>query len=350
VCKRHSFNNNSEVNEMNNRNRWQVWRAMVASLAGLVVLAGSAWGQQTTSSSSTKEKEKEPVVRTFGTEGGYRTQVTSHTIGKPSDEDQRQASLLMAEVFEHVERARGDLDADDTKGALKEVNKGREGINAIRQMIPKTIVQTKTTAPDGKTIYEDECEVQQSRIPLFEGILHSRTLAPIVAARRNAMEVAGYKVVEAERIVTEAVADIDTLDSHLTRAAKALEQNKTEEAAKALNMTLVRGLEFQFSKEDSELAAARDAIWLARRSLEENNVTQALVNLAEARQRLTLHRQVASQDQRQEVDQMLRDVAQLETQLRQEMQQPVNRAERARQNHTLTSWWDRLNGWFKRHL
>ena len=45
-------------------------------------------------------------------------------------------------------------------------------------------------------------------------------------------------------------------------------------------MALVRGIEFRFSKEDSALAAARDAIWLARRSLEENNATQALVNLA----------------------------------------------------------------------
>jgi hypothetical protein len=57
-----------------------------------------------------------------------------------------------------------------------------------------------------------------------------------------------------------------------------------------------------------------------------------------------------SQDQRQEVDQMLREVEQLEGQLRQEGTQPISRAERARQGHTVTQWWDRVNNWFRRHF
>ena len=117
----------------------------------------------------------------------------------------------------------------------------------------------------------------------------------------------------------------------MARAAKALEHNKPQDAAKALAMALVRGIDVRFSKEDSELASARDAIWLARRSLEENNPAQALVNLAVARQRLRVYREVLSQDQRQEVDQMLREVDQLEAQLRQEGTQQATRAERARQ-------------------
>ncbi len=115
-------------------------------------------------------------------------------------------------------------------------------------------------------------------------------------------------------------------------------------------MALIRGIEFRYSKDDSPLAAARDAIWLARRSLEENNVAQALVNLALARVRLQLYRGVLSQDQRQEVDQMLQEINQLEAQLRQETTQPATRAERARQGSTVTSWWDKINGWFRRHL
>ena len=151
------------------------------------------------------------------------------------------------------------------------MNQAREAIKAIRTMLPKATLRTRTIAPDGKAIYEDESEIQQSRIPVFEGMLHAQTLAPILAARRNALEVAGVHVVESETIVTEAVADIDRIDGQLARAAKALEQNKPETAAEALAQALVRGVEFRFRKDDKELASARDAIWLARRSLEENN-------------------------------------------------------------------------------
>ena len=117
----------------------------------------------------------------------------------------------------------------------------------------------------------------------------------------------------------------------MERAAKALEHKKPEDAAKALALALVRGIDIRFSKEDSELASARDAIWLARRSLEENNATQALANLAVARQRLRVYREMLPQDQRQEVDQMLQEIEQLEAQLRQEGTGTATRDERARQ-------------------
>jgi YfdX protein len=345
---------------MRDRNLWSTWRPVAAALVALVIVAGPAWGQQRSSSSSKDEskesskdqsKESQHVTRTFGNEGDYRTEVTTETKGKLNQEELRQASLLMAQVFGHIDKAREELDADDTKGALKEVNKAHEAIKAIRAMMPKATVRIKTTAPDGKVIYEDEREIQEARIPLFEGILHTQTLAPILAARRNAMEIAGVRVVEAETVATEAIADLDPIEGQLERAAKALEQNKEETASKALAQALIRGIEFRFNKEDKELASARDAIWLARRSLEENNVAQALVNLEVAKQRLRLYREVLSQDERKDVDQMLREVEQLEAQLRQESTTRVaTRGERARQGHMLTSWWDKVNGWFRRHL
>ncbi|MBV8231724.1 MAG: YfdX family protein, partial [Planctomycetaceae bacterium] len=122
--------------------------------------------------------------------------MSSQTKGKLSEEDRRQASLLMAQVFQHIDKARTEIDADDTKEALEEVNKGREVIKAIRAMLPRTTVRSRTTAPDGKVIYEDNREVQESRIPLFEGMLHTQTIAPILAAQRHALEIAGVHVVE----------------------------------------------------------------------------------------------------------------------------------------------------------
>ena len=43
------------------------------------------------------------------------------------------------------------------------MNKGLEAIKAIRAMLPKATVRTRTMAPDGKVIYEDEEEVQQTQ-------------------------------------------------------------------------------------------------------------------------------------------------------------------------------------------
>jgi Na+-translocating ferredoxin:NAD+ oxidoreductase RnfG subunit len=328
------------------------WWLTQVSLVPFLIVAGTAWAQQRTSTSSAtgRSNDSGPVVRTFGSEGGFRTEVTSRTIGHLSEEDRRQASILMAEVFEHIGKAREALDADDTERALKEVNKAREAVKAVRAMTPRATVHTRTTAPDGKVIYEDEEEVQVSRVPLYEGILHAQTLAPILAARRNAMEVAGVQVVESERIATEVVADIDPIESQLERAAKALEHRKPEDAAKALAMALVRGLDLRFSKEATDLASARDEIWLARRSLEENNPTQALTNLAAARQRLRVYREILPQDQRREVDQMLQEIDQLEAQLRQEGAGTATRDDRARQGRQVTHWWDRINSWFKRHF
>jgi len=325
-----------------------MWRPVSGTLVALLVVAGTAWGQQPSSKPSSKDQSKDsgPVVRNFGSEGDFRTEVVSEVKGKLNEEEQRQASLLMAQVFQHIDEANEALDADDTKEALKEVNKSLEAIKAIRAMLPKVTVRTKTTAPDGKVLYEDDREVQQGRIPLFEGMLHTQTFAPILAARRHAMEIAGVHLVESEAIATEAIADIGPIEGQLTRAAKALEANKAETAAKALAQALVKGIDFRFQKEDKELATARDAVWLARRSLEENNVAQALVNLELAKQRLRIYREVVSQDEQKELDQMLRDVEQLEAQLRSEGNRSISRNERARQGSTVTHWWDKINGWF----
>jgi len=187
---------------MRDRSVWPRRWPVAVGLIAVLLVARPAWGQQRASTSptaantdtsskdsSSSAKDAEPVVRTYGGEGGYRTEVTSRTRGKLTAEERRQISLLMAQVFQHLEGARDAVDAEDGSQARKEVQKGLEAIKAIRVMLPKTSVRTRTLAPDGKVLYEDDREVQESRIPLFEGMVHAQTLAPILAARRNALEV-----------------------------------------------------------------------------------------------------------------------------------------------------------------
>ena len=327
------------------------WEFFLVGLAAVLVFAGPALGQNQQDKSASEESKAGPVVRTYGTEGGYRTEVTSETKGTLSQEDRRQVALLAAQVFQHIDEARQALDADDTKLAHKEVDKARQAIRAVHGMLPTTSVRTKTTAPDGKVIYEDERDIQEDRVPLFEGMLHEETLAPIIDAKRDAVDMSGVRVVRSETLNTQAIADLGIVEAQLGCAIKALNEGKADDAAKALTLAQVRGVDFLYSKEDTPLAEARDALWLARRALEENNPTQARVNLDVARQRLRIYREVAPENRRSDVDQMLQEADQLETQLRQETsQQPASRAERSHQGTSVTRWWEQVNSWFKKHF
>src|SRR4051812_45355527 len=323
---------------MRERGLHPAWKPFIATLVALLFLAGTARAQQVPTSAE-HESKGGPVVRTFGAEGGYRTEVKSETKGNLGQEDRRQVSLLAAQAFQHVDEARRALDADDAKQARREVEKGREAIKAVRALLPRTTVHTRTTAPDGKVVYEDEREVQEDRVPLFEGMVHARTLAPILAARRDASRVAGVQVVESETISTEVMADLDYVEAQLGRAAKALDDKKTDDATRALLLAQVRGVDFRYSKEDTPLAEARDAIWLAKRALEENNSTQAQATRAVARQRLEFYRQVLREDRRQEVSQLMSEVSQLEKQLQQGGYQPAGGA---RHGNAVTRWWDQI--------
>jgi len=325
-------------------------KSLLVAVGAVLTLLGPAYGQQAPSTSAEHDSKANPVVRTFGAEGGYRTEVRSETHGALSQDDSRQVSLLAAQVFQHVDEARKAADADDLDRARKEVDKGREAIKAIHILLPKTTVRTTTTAPDGKVIYEDEREVQEDRVPLYEGMVHARTLAPILAARRDTAQIAGVRVVESEAISTAVTADLNMVEAQLSKAAKALNDKKADEAAAALLLAQVRGVEIRYNKEDTPLAEARDAIWLAKRALEENNAAQARANLSIARGRLEVYRQILPENRRQDVTQMLSQVNQLEAQLRKEANQPADRAERNRQGNVVTHWWDEVNEWFKRHF
>src|SRR5947209_6612113 len=151
---------------MRERILFRVRKPVVVACVALLFVAAMAHAQQPPATSAEHESKAGPVVRTFGAEGGYRTEVKSETKGTLSQEDRRQVSLLAAQVFQHVDEARRALDADDPKQARAEVEKGREAIKAVRALLPRTTVRTRTTAPDGKVIYQDEREVQDDRVPL----------------------------------------------------------------------------------------------------------------------------------------------------------------------------------------
>lgn len=335
---------------------YPTWKIVLFAAVIALILASPAWAESKAPSDDATKAG--PVVRTYGAEGGYRTEVKSETKGTLSQEDRRQVAVLTAYIFQHIDQAQRALDADNTAEARNEVDKGNKAVKAVRALLPTTTVHTKTFAPGGDVIYEDAREVQEDRVPLFEGMLSTKTLAPIVAAKQDAqdaVEVKGVRLVGSETITTEAFADLDYVEGQLERAAKALSDNKAETAAKALALAQVRGVEFKYHKEDTPLAAARDALWLAKRALDEDNSAQAQANLNVARQQLDIYRQLLPEAQRKDVTQMMTEVSQLDAKLRKEPTPSANPAadqadqgERTRQGNAVTRWWEQINSWFKK--
>ena len=115
-------------------------------------------------------------------------------------------------------------------------------------MLPKTTIHTRTTAPDGKVVYEDDREVQERTSPCLKAYCITETLAPILAARHVPWRWQEFMSSTRRRIVTEAIADLDIIESQLTRAAKALGENKEDVAATALSAGHGPGRRFPFQQ------------------------------------------------------------------------------------------------------
>lgn len=96
------------------------------------------------------------------------------------------------------------------------------------------------------------------------------------------------------------------------------------------------------------LAEARDALWLAKRAVEENNAVQARSNLEAARLRLKVYREVLPEDRRSEVDRLMGEVEQLEGKLHRGSTRPASQAERSGWGDMMARWWDQVNDWFRR--
>src|SRR5579872_5639587 len=229
---------------------YSTWKIVLFAAVIALILASPTWAESKAPSDDATKAG--PVVRTYGAEGGYRTEVKSETKGTLSQEDRRQVAVLTAHIFQHIDQAQRALDADNIAEARNEVDKGNKAVKAVRALLPTTTVHTKTSAPGGDVIYEDTREVQEDRVPLFEGMLSTKTLAPIVAAKQDAqdaVEVKGVRLVGSETITTEAFADLDYVEGKLERAVKALNDNKPDAATKALALAQVRGVEFRYHKE-----------------------------------------------------------------------------------------------------
>src|SRR5579871_6197535 len=212
---------------------------LFALIVAILPLANALCAEPVTSSGDASKTNS--VVRSYGPETGYRTEVTSNTTGTLGSEDQQQVAILTAHVFQHIVHAQRALEADKTSDAQQEIVNGRNAIKAIRSLLPTTTVHTQTRSPNGKVIYEATRTVQADRVPLFEGMSSTKTLSPIVAAKQDAVEIKGLRLVGSETITTEAFADLDYVESQLDRASKALNDNEAGAAMKALTLCQVRG-------------------------------------------------------------------------------------------------------------
>ena len=255
----------------------------------------------------------------------------------------------MAEVFEHIgKRARRDRRRRHQAGP-----QGSEQGPRGDQGHPRHAAQDDRPHPDHGARRQGDLrgrgEVQESvASPCSRGCCTPRPLAPILAARRNALEVAGVQVVESERIATE-------VDRRHQSDREPVGRGQPRPSRTRSRRSPPRRWRWPWSGASISVSARKTRrwrrpatrLWLARRSLEENNAAQA-------------HRQPRSRPA------AVADLPRGPLAGRAAGGGPDaprgrgtggpappggnaarHSRQRAHQGSIMTQWWDRVNGWFR---
>ena len=343
---------------MSDRHPYFMARPLVAGLVAFAIIGGPAWGQRDSSSSSSHDQSKNngEVIRTFGAEGGYRTEVASRTKGKLSDEDRRRALA-----------ADGRGPRSHPGGARSHRRRRHQGGPPGSEQGPPGDQGHPRHAAQGEGPDQDHRARRQGGLrgrargggyphPHLRGNAARPHVGPDPGGPAQAPgRSQGVTVVESETIATEVIADVNPIERQLNRAAKFLEENKSQDAAKALALALVRGIEFRFDKDDSPLAAARDAVWLdaAGRSKRTTPRRPSPTSPSHAGATADLPRgRAAGPASGCRTGCSARSISSRPNSARKAIRATSRSPspQRSRQSGRVTHWWDRINSWFKRHF
>ena len=185
------------------------------------------------------------------------------------------------------------------KRAHREVDKGREAIKAVLRLLPEDDRPHADHRPRRQgDLRGSSARSRRSAVPLYEGMLHARTLAPIRGGPARRERVAGVRVVESEAISTEVIADLGYVEAELNKAAKALEAGKAEGRRRGPPPGPGPGGRLPLSPGRQAAGRGPRCDLAGQAPCEESNAVQAGANLAIARQRLEIYRQVLPEDRR----------------------------------------------------
>ncbi len=258
--------------------------------------------------------------------------------------EQRAVSIAAGRLLRHTYNARTALKHKDSKQAAAEIAKARKLAAIIAKAEPVYHVKAKITA--GELNYEDEDEVKDTLVPVFDELDEVSLLTPLhraMAARRRAGRATGAP--GAEIVANDELRDVqilfdvglasDALDLAATRLAK----NDTKGADQAL-ASVSQGLYFVELDVTLPLERARDNLMLAKAAIDKGDNEEARAALAAAKRELDAYARKAGEDEKKAIAQLQKEMRTLSDELKKGKKDKGAGA-------TIEGWWDRIGQWIK---
>jgi hypothetical protein len=323
---------NAHTNLLKNTVR-KTSRFLVGILAG-VALAGVVVHAADAAKAAGDDKARDESTIQTGSGKMYQTTVQRDTKGELDSKDLHQVSLLTSRIVGHLNESIRCLLDDNADAAKPEIEKGRQLVKIVRDLLPVTTVTTTVKDAKGKEVYRDIAEVQDDRIPLYQGAIEVNVIEPVVEAQEEEAKLKGLRLADAGLLRTSVLVDLTYVERKLNRAAELLD--KPEDALKQLALAQTRGIEVAVDEEDHPLVAVQSALRLAERMVEEGKQDAAKSNLQLAQIHLETYKALLSKEAGEKVKKLQDDIAELSGKLAVQ-----DAADKVRE------FWERVVSWFQ---
>ena len=258
-----------------------------------------------------KAKAATPTTITTGSGDKFKTTVEQKPGGELSAEDFRQVSLLASRIVLHLNDAVESLNDEQKDDARAALEKGIGLADVVRQLLPRTEVTTVVRDSKGTEIYRHVDQVQDDRIPLFEGLVAVKVVEAIADAKQDAAAVKGVRLADADLIHTSVLIDLNYVEEKLKRAKDAL-PDKPKDAIAQLALAQSNGIAFSVNKQDDPLVAAQMALQLAEQMVKQNRPEAAKANLQQAKNYLVVYRGLIGESESDDVRKLEADISKLQ--------------------------------------
>jgi len=257
-----------------------------------------------------KKSTSDIATSTTGSGKMYKTTVERHTDGELSDEDFHQVSTLGSHIIRHLNTAIEDVEGMNLKRAKEDIKKALTLTGIVRKMLPITTVTTIVKDAKKNETYRDTELVQDEQIPIYDFMIETDVIDPLITTKHRKLSVKGIRLDEADMVHTTVLLNLGYIERKLNQAAKILDK-KPNEALEVLVFAQDKAIRISFREEHNALLEAQRALRLAERMVEEKNYNAARQDLNVARFSLETYTEVGGGGKDKDVEAMIKEVDQI---------------------------------------
>lgn len=273
-----------------------------------------------------------------------------HPVAKLTDEESRAISIAAGRVLKHTAQAMEALGDEKKDEALKHIDKGLTLLSIIENAVPHHKVKTEIMS--GDITYEDEDEVSQRLVPIFDELDDIEIINTVVQAKKRNKKSEKKGAVTDLPVVTFAGIDYTTVKLNtylagnmLERAKKNISNDKIRDSISDLRTIQVNGVIFEFDEVDLPLERAADNLKLAELELKhKDRREEARAALDAASDALGEYEKVTGDHRSNEVRSLNKEIDKLSKTISSKM----SMTDKEKAVSKISDWWDRVVKWFKK--